>query len=91
MELTGQIIYIGETGTYGASGFRKRILGLEIPGQYAQKIGVELTQDKCDLLNNYRVGQMVKVSTNLRGNMVEKEFEEPKFFNSLQAWKIEQA
>jgi hypothetical protein len=28
---------------------------------------IEFTQDKCDLLNNYGVGEPVKVSINIRG------------------------
>jgi hypothetical protein len=28
---------------------------------------IEFTQDKCDLLNNYSVGETVKVGINLRG------------------------
>jgi hypothetical protein len=29
---------------------------------------IEFTQDKCDLLNNYGVGEPVKVSINIREN-----------------------
>jgi hypothetical protein len=36
--------------------------------QYPQHIMMEFTQDKCDLLNIYKVGD-VKVSINLRGRM----------------------
>jgi hypothetical protein len=30
---------------------------------------IEFTQDKCDLLNNYSVGETVKVGINLRERM----------------------
>jgi hypothetical protein len=36
--------------------------------QYPQHIMIEFTQDKCDLLNNYGVGEPVKVSINIRKN-----------------------
>jgi len=42
-----------------------------------------LTQDKCDLINNYKEGDKIKVSFDLRG----REWNE-KFFTNLNAWKI---
>ena len=35
--------------------------------QYLQMIMIQFTQDKTDLLNNYKAGQEGKVSINLRG------------------------
>ena len=50
---------------------------------------VEFVQDKCDLLNNYTVGEAVKVSINLRG----REWVDPqgvtKYFNAIQGWRVE--
>jgi hypothetical protein len=50
---------------------------------------VEFTQDKCDLLNNYNVGEDVKVSINLRGREWVSPQGETKYFNSIQGWRIE--
>jgi hypothetical protein len=55
--------------------------------QYPQH-GWDFTQDKCDLLNNYNVGEDVKVSINLRGREWVSP-EETKYFNSIQGWRIE--
>jgi hypothetical protein len=89
MEITGKIKLINETQTFGASGFRKRELVVTTNEQYPQMLLVEFVQDKCDLLNNYAVGQDVKVSINLRG----REWVNPegvaKYFNSIQGWRIE--
>jgi translation initiation factor IF-3 len=57
--------------------------------QYPQHIMVEFTQDKCDLLNNYNVGEDVKVSINLRGREWVSPQGETKYFNSIQGWRIE--
>jgi translation initiation factor IF-3 len=57
--------------------------------QYPQHILVEFIQDKCDLLNNYSVGQPVKVSINLRGREWTNPQGETKYFNSIQGWRIE--
>jgi len=92
MDITGTILFIGETESVGANGFRKRIIGVEeVEGQYPQKLGFEFTQDKTSLLDKFNIGDKVKIHYNLRGNMYQKDFEDPKFFNSLQGWKIENA
>jgi len=89
MEITGKIKLIGETQTFGASGFRKRELVVTTDEQYPQMLMIEFVQDKTDALNSYAVGEDVKVSINLRG----REWINPegvaKYFNSIQGWRIE--
>ncbi|HXC04371.1 MAG TPA: DUF3127 domain-containing protein [Bacteroidia bacterium] len=58
--------------------------------QYPQHISFQLTQDKCALIEAYKPGDEIKVFFNLRG----REWKSPKdgelkYFNSLEAWKIE--
>ena len=89
MEVIGKIKLIGEVQTFGANGFRKRELVVTTDDQYPQMIMIEFVQDKCDLLNNFAIGQDVKVAINLRG----REWINPegvaKYFNSIQGWRIE--
>lgn len=89
MEIQGKVKLIGETQTFGANGFRKRELVITTEEQYPQHILVEFVQDKTDLLNNYQVGQSVKVSINLRGREWINPQGETKYFNSIQGWRIE--
>ena len=89
MELQGRVKLIGETQTFGANGFRKREVVVTTEEQYPQHIMVEFVQDKTDLLNNYEVGQMVKISINLRGREWVNPQGETKYFNSIQGWRIE--
>jgi hypothetical protein len=89
MEITGKIKKIEETKTFGASGFRKRELVVTTDEQYPQMLLVEFVQDKCDLLNNYNVGEDVKVSINLRGREWINPEGEAKYFNAIQGWRIE--
>lgn len=91
MEITGKVKLIGETQTFGSNGFRKRELVVTTEEQYPQHILVEFVQDKTDLLNNYQVGQDVKVSINLRGREWVNPQGETKYFNSVQGWRIEGA
>lgn len=89
MEVTGRIKMIDETKAFGANGFRKREVVVTTDEQYPQHILIEFTQDKCDLLNNYHVGEPVKVSINLRGREWVNPQGETKYFNSIQGWRIE--
>lgn len=89
MEVQGRIKMIDETKTYGNNGFRKRELVVTTEEQYPQHILVEFVQDKCDLLNNFSVGQIVKVSINLRGREWVNPQGETKYFNSIQGWRVE--
>ena len=89
MEVQGKVKLVGETQSFGSNGFRKRELVVTTEEQYPQHILVEFVQDKCDLLNNYQVGQDVKVNINLRGREWVNPQGETKYFNSIQGWRIE--
>ncbi|MCB0465072.1 MAG: DUF3127 domain-containing protein [Aequorivita sp.] len=89
MELQGKIKMIDETKTYGNNGFRKREMVITTEEQYPQHILIEFVQDKTDLLNNYKVGQDVKVSINVRGREWVNPQGETKYFNSIQGWRVE--
>ena len=89
MEVQGKVKMIGETQTFGSNGFRKREIVVTTEEQYPQHILVEFIQDKCDLLNNFQVGQDVKISINLRGREWVNPQGETKYFNSIQGWRIE--
>ena len=89
MELQGKIKMISETQTFGSNGFRKRELVVTTEEQYPQHIMVEFVQDKTDLLNNFQVGQPVKISINLRGREWTSPQGEVKYFNTIEAWRIE--
>lgn len=71
--------------------FRKRDFVItDNSSQYAQHISFQLSQDRCDMLDPYQVGQEINVFFNLRG----REWKSPKdgetkYFNSLEAWKIQ--
>lgn len=89
MEVQGKIKMIDETKEYGSNGFRKREMVITTEEQYPQHIMIEFVQDKTELLNNYQVGQNVKVSINLRGREWVNPQGETKYFNSISGWRIE--
>jgi len=55
---------------------------------YPQTLEVEVAQDKVNLFNNFRPGQPLTVSINLRGREWTNPQGEVKVFNTLQCWKV---
>jgi hypothetical protein len=69
--------------------FKVREFVVEIPdGQYPQYVKFQLTQDRCAALDPYNIGEMVKISFNLRGRAWTKDGK-TSYFNSLDAWRLE--
>ena len=88
MEVIGTIKVIGETATFGTSGFKKREVVIETDEQYKQSILIEFVQDKTELLDKFQVGKGVKIGVNLRGREWVNPQGETKYFNSIQGWNI---
>jgi hypothetical protein len=73
----------------GQNGFEKRDLVITTEEQYPQTIIIQFTQQRCDLLENLQVGQIVKVYINIRGREWTNPQGETKYFNTIEGWKIE--
>lgn len=84
MEIQGAVHLIGETLEVGTNGFTKRLIVIETDEQYKQQIPVDFVKDKTSILDNYKVGDNVKVSINIRGNEYNG-----KYYVNLQGWRIE--
>ena len=50
---------------------------------------VEFVQDRCELLDSYNIGELVKIDINIRGREWTNKDNEVKYFNSIQGWRIE--
>jgi hypothetical protein len=68
---------------------KREFVVTESSGMYPQDILFQLTQDKCALLDGYNVNDGVEVSFNLRGREWTSPQGEVKYFNSLEAWRID--
>lgn len=64
--------------------FQAREFVLLQPGNYPQYVKFQLTQDRCELISQYKEGDEVKVFFDLRG----REWN-GSYFTNLNAWKIE--
>jgi hypothetical protein len=92
MEITGKIIVLEDTVQVSEK-FRKREFVIEYADnpQYPEYIKFEIVQDKCTILDNFAVGQEVQVYFDLRGRKWTDRQGQTKYFNSLQAWRLNPA
>ena len=95
-EAQGIIHSIDQTREYGQNGFTKREFVIKLTGEgekpeYPNYVALEFLKDRCALLDNYQVGNEVKVTFNLSGRLWSAPGKPEKCFTSLQAWRIESA
>lgn len=83
LEITGRLHKVFDTEQKTES-FKAREFVIETQGEYPQFVKFQLTQDRCDLIENYKEGDGLKVHFDLRG----REWQ-GKYFTNLNAWKIE--
>lgn len=88
MEISGKVKAIHAEQQVSAS-FKKRELVITTDEEYPQHILINFVQDKCDALNNFKVGEEIKVGINLRGREWVNPQGETKYFNDIQGWRIE--
>ena len=69
--------------------FKKREFVLTDFGQYPQVLLFQLTNQNCDFLTNFSIGDEIEVLFNVRGKEWVNPSGEAKYFNSLEAWKIQ--
>jgi hypothetical protein len=89
MQITG-IIKVKKDEQSVSEKFKKREFVLtDNSSQYPQYISLQLTQDRCSLLDQVQVGENVVVHFNIRGREWTSPQGEIKYFNTLEAWKID--
>jgi hypothetical protein len=89
MNVTGKLVEIFETAKIKET-FQKREFVLEYATnpKYPELVKFEVVQDKCALLDDFRVGQDVSVEFDLRGRRWTDQQGTVKYFNTLQAWRL---
>jgi len=83
-DITGKVMELKEVQTF-PSGFCKRELIIEVEDEkYPQTISLEWLNDNIDKLDDINVGDVVKVTFDLRGRETKG-----RVYNSLVGWKIQ--
>ncbi len=90
MDISGKIIEIFDTQQIKET-FKKREFVLEYAENptYPEFLKFDVIQDKCAMLDDFKVGDDVKVQFNLKGRKWTDPQGNDKYFNTLQAWKID--
>ena len=89
MEIKGKVHEVAPTMQVTDS-LKKRELILEYieNPQYPEYLKFEAIQDRCNLLDNVKVGDDVEVFFNLKGRPWTDKTGKKSYFNSMQLWKI---
>ncbi len=90
-KLTGTVKVIKDTVQVTESFAKREFVINDSSSMYPQDIMFESCQDKCSILDGYKVGDSVEVSFNLRGREWKSPQGEVKYFNTLDAWRVEAA
>ncbi|MDX1680759.1 MAG: DUF3127 domain-containing protein [Akkermansiaceae bacterium] len=85
-EASGTIKLINDTQTF-PSGFSKREFVITTEhDKYPQDLKFEVVKDRCDMLDQFSVGQKVNLQFDIRGN----EYKD-RYYVNLSCWKMEAA
>ena len=92
MEFTGIVHKIFDTEQISDT-FKKREFIIESSVEakdnfYTELISFQFIQSRCDLLDKIQVGQKVDIGFNIKGRKWKNPQGVDKYFNTLQAWKI---
>lgn len=88
-KFTGTIKVISDTQRISDKFQKREFVVTDTTSMYPQDILFQATQDKCNLLDQFQVNENVEVSFNLRGREWTSPQGEVKYFNTIEAWRIE--
>lgn len=94
LEVTGKLLVKNDTQQVSER-FKKREFVLELTDDvngnvYTNYAKMQLVQNKCEILDQYNEGDMLKVSFNIKGNKWERDGK-VNYITNLDAWRIEGA
>jgi len=92
IEVSGKLHAIFDTKQV-TDRFQKREFVVEMSDnpKYPQVVLFQLTGDRCEQLDRFRVGDAVRIEFSLRGREWKSPQGEVKYFNSLDVWSIQSA
>jgi len=97
LEITGKLFVKYEPQEFGEKKFKTREFVLELVedingNPYTNYAKMQLVQNKCEIIDRFNIGDMVKVSFNIRGrSYVDKKDGSTKYISNLDAWRVEAA
>jgi hypothetical protein len=88
-KLAGQVKVINATQQVSEKFSKREFVLTDSSSMYPQDISFQLTQDKCSLLDGVNVNDQIEVSFSIQGREWTSPAGEVKYFNSLNAFRIE--
>lgn len=90
-QLKGKLKVVKDTQQITDTFSKREFVVTDESSQYPQDILFQATQDRCSLLDGFQPGSEISVNFNIRGREWTSPQGEVKYFNSLDAWRIEAA
>ena len=90
MEIKAKLIEIMNTIRVSDKFQKREFVAEYVPekSQYQEYLKFEIVQEKCEMLDAFKVGEHVEILFNLKGRKWINPKGETVYFNSLQAWKL---
>ena len=88
-KLTGTVKLIKDTVQISEKFSKREFVINDTSSMYPQDILFQAVQDKCSMVDGFSENDQVEVSFNLRGREWTSPQGEVKYFNTLDAWRIE--
>lgn len=88
-KLTGTVKVVNDTVQVSEKFSKREFVITDSSSMYPQDILFQLTQDKCSMVDGINVNDSVEVSFNLRGREWVSPQGEVRYFNTLDAWRVE--
>lgn len=88
-QLKGKLKDIKETQKITDTFQKREFVITDDSSQYPQHILFQLTQDRCTMIDGYQMGSEITVNFNLRGREWTSPQGDIRFFNTLEAWRLE--
>ena len=88
-KLTGTVKLIKDTVQISEKFSKREFVINDTSSMYPQDILFQAVQDKCSMIDGFKENDQVEVSFNLRGREWTSPQGEVKYFNTLDAWRIE--
>lgn len=88
-KLTGTVKLIKDTVQISDKFAKREFVISDTSSMYPQDILFQAVQDKCSMVDGFQENDQVEVSFNLRGREWTSPQGEVKYFNTLDAWRIE--
>jgi hypothetical protein len=96
LEVTGKLL-VKYDAQQVSEKFKKREFVMELAEEingniYTNFAKLQLVQTKCDIIDRFNNGDLIKVSFNIKGNSyVDKRDGQTKYITNLDAWRVEAA